>query len=189
MRLGALVILLPSIVLLVFGGPNLPFAVGNPIAVIDLTGGMFFVLTILAVVNLVSAVATLGQGLLPPLRSPRGSVIVALLAVVVVVAIGALGAAARLGFTNATASSGDTRMEMKDFKFSTESLDTNQPANVYLTNSDPTTHTFTIDGAVSQNVPANSQARVTLNLKPGQYHYYCAVPGHAETMHGTLTVR
>jgi len=188
MRLGALVILLPSIAILAFGVPSVVFAVTHPIVVADVSGGLFFVLTVLAAINVVAVIATLGEGFLSPLRSPRGSVVVAGLAVVLLVAVGALGAAARLGFTNATASSGDTRLEMKDVKFASESLASSQTVNVFVTNSDPTSHTFTIDGVVNQTVPANSQARVSLNLKPGQYRYYCAVPGHSQTMHGTLTV-
>jgi plastocyanin len=187
-RIGAVVILLPSVALLVFGGPNLPFAVSNPIAVIDVTSALFFMVTVLAIVNIVAIIATLTEGFLPPLRSPRGSLVLAVLAVLFVVAIGGLGTAARLGFSSANASAGDTRLDMKDFKFSNESLDVNGPASVYLTNSDPTAHTFTIEGSVNQVVPANSSARVGLNLKPGQYKYICAVPGHEQTMHGTMTV-
>jgi plastocyanin len=29
---------------------------------------------------------------------------------------------------------------------------------------------------------------VTANLKPGKYTFYCTVPGHSVTMHGTLIV-
>ncbi|MGB2939480.1 MAG: hypothetical protein WBD38_04165, partial [Candidatus Dormiibacterota bacterium] len=87
-RIGTLLILLPSIVLLLFGGPNLPFAVSNPIAVIDVTGALFFVLTILAIVNVLAVIATLLEGFLPPLRSPRGSLVLAVLAILFVVAIG-----------------------------------------------------------------------------------------------------
>jgi plastocyanin len=78
---------------------------------------------------------------------------------------------------------------MKDTKYLTESLDSGQSVSVFITNSDPTAHTFTIDGNVDQAVPAKSSGKVTLSLKPGQYHYYCSVPGHKDTMHGTLTVR
>ncbi|MDP9325678.1 MAG: hypothetical protein M3O87_03980, partial [Candidatus Dormibacteraeota bacterium] len=75
-RIGAVIILLPSVVLLLFGAPSLPFAVSNPIAVTDVTGAMFFVLTILAIVNVLAVIATLGEGLLPALRSSRGSMLV-----------------------------------------------------------------------------------------------------------------
>jgi uncharacterized cupredoxin-like copper-binding protein len=188
MRLGALLILLPSLAILAFGVPQVIFVVANPIAVADVSGGVLFVLTVVAAINVVAVVATLCAGFLSPMRSPRGPLVASVLAVVLVVAVAALGAAARLGFTNAAATSGDTRLEMKDVKVSSESLDSNQTANVYLANSDPTAHTFTIDGVVNKTVPANSNARVTMNLRPGQYHYYCAVPGHSQTMHGTITV-
>ena len=31
-------------------------------------------------------------------------------------------------------------------------------------------------------------SRITVTLKPGKYTFYCTVPGHSVTMHGTLTV-
>jgi plastocyanin len=31
-------------------------------------------------------------------------------------------------------------------------------------------------------------SKVTVTLKPGKYTFYCTVPGHSVTMHGTLTV-
>lgn len=37
---------------------------------------------------------------------------------------------------------------------------------------------------------AESSTSITVNLKPGAYHYYCTVPGHREAgMEGTLTVK
>ena len=33
-----------------------------------------------------------------------------------------------------------------------------------------------------------SSADLTVDLKPGKYEFYCPVPGHKATMHGTLTV-
>jgi plastocyanin len=31
-------------------------------------------------------------------------------------------------------------------------------------------------------------SKITITLKPGKYTFYCTVPGHSVTMHGTLTV-
>jgi hypothetical protein len=187
-RVGAVVIALPSLAIEAFAGSSAIFVVTHPIAFIDAFGGLFTVLAVLALVNLIAAVGTLTERPAPAIRSPRASAVVAGLAVVLLAVVAVLGGAARLGFTNATAATGDTRTEMKDTKYSTGSLDSTQSVNIYITNSDPTLHTFTIDGAVNQAVPANSHGKVSINLKPGHYHYYCAVPGHAETMHGTLTV-
>ncbi len=188
-RIGAIVIALPSIAILVFTGSSAIFVVTHPIAFIDVFGGLFTILAVLGVVNLVAVVATLTESLVSALRSQRTSAVVAALAVLVVVVVAALGTAGRLGFTNATAAAGDSRIEMKpDTTYSTQSLDSTQDTNIYITNTDGTLHTFTIDGVVNQAVPANSQGKVSVKLKPGQYHYYCAVPGHSATMNGTLTV-
>lgn len=189
-RIGAIVIAVPSIALLVlFAGSSAIFVVTHPIAFVDVFGGLISVLAVALLVNLIAAVATLAEGRVPPLRSQRASAIVGALAVLVVVVVAALGGAARLGFTNATAAAGDTRIEMKsDTTYSTQTLDSTQDTNIYITNTDGTVHTFTIDGVVNQAVPANSNGKVSVKLQPGTYQYYCAVPGHRDTMHGTLTV-
>jgi plastocyanin len=189
-RIGAVVIAVPSIaLLLLFAGSSAIFVVSHPIAFVDIFGGLISVLAVVLLVNLIAAVATLVEGVVPVLRSQRASVIVGAIAVLGVVVVAALGAAARLGFTNATAAAGDTRIEMRpDTTFSTQTLDTTQQANIYITNTDGTVHTFTIDGAVNQTVPGNSNGKVSVKLQPGAYQYYCAVPGHRDTMHGTLTV-
>jgi plastocyanin len=37
-------------------------------------------------------------------------------------------------------------------------------------------------------VGKNGISEITVTLKPGKYTFYCTVPGHSVTMHGTLTV-
>ena len=38
-------------------------------------------------------------------------------------------------------------------------------------------------------IVTNSKASLKVNLKPGQYVFYCSVPGHRQAgMQGTLTV-
>jgi plastocyanin len=189
-RIGAVVIAVPSVALLVvFAGSSAIFVVTHPIAFVDVFGGLISVLAIALLVNSVAAVATLAEGVVPTLRSRRASAIVGALAVLVVIVVGTLGGAARLGFTNSTAAAGDSRIEMKsDTTYSPQTLDSTQETNIYITNTDGTVHTFTIDGVVNQAVPANSSAKVSVKLQPGTYQYYCAVPGHRDTMHGTLTV-
>lgn len=188
-RIGAILILVPSIVALLFATGDVIFVATHPIAFYDLSEALLSVLGIVGAVNLIAAIATLLEGWVPAIGSARASLVVGLLGVLGVLVIAGIGAPAKLGYGNASASSGDIRLEMKDFKYTNESLDSAQAVSVYITNSDPTSHTFTIDGSVDQVVPANSQGRVTITLKPGQYHYYCSVPGHSSTMHGTLTVR
>jgi len=62
---------------------------------------------------------------------------------------------------------------------------------INLTNDSDVPHNVAIDGmdVVSETV-AGGNASVTVTLEPGEYTYFCAVPGHREAgMEGTLTVQ
>lgn len=63
-----------------------------------------------------------------------------------------------------------------------------------LTNPSPIPHDVAIKGngvnAKSKVVQNGDKTSVTANLKPGEYTFYCTVPGHeAAGMKGTLTVK
>jgi len=63
-----------------------------------------------------------------------------------------------------------------------------------MPNKSPITHDISIKGnGVSQNGPQvgnGGTSKVTVNLKPGTYTFFCSVPGHeAGGMKGTLTVK
>src|SRR5437588_671899 len=64
-------------------------------------------------------------------------------------------------------------------------------ATVSIANQDLFWHTFTIDKlGVNVLVPVGGHRELSLNLAPGTYIYYCAIPGHRQAgMQGTLTVR
>ncbi|MGI8873369.1 MAG: cupredoxin domain-containing protein, partial [Egibacteraceae bacterium] len=50
-------------------------------------------------------------------------------------------------------------------------------------------HTFTVDElGVNQTLVADQSARVEITAAPGEYRYYCAIPGH-EFMEGTRLVQ
>jgi plastocyanin len=59
-----------------------------------------------------------------------------------------------------------------------------------LANEDLWWHTFTIDELdVDLNVPMGAERSITFAASPGEYYFYCAIPGHeALGMHGTLVV-
>jgi plastocyanin len=61
---------------------------------------------------------------------------------------------------------------------------------VTLTNDDLWWHTFTIDELdVDLHVPMGAEREITFNAPPGEYRFYCGIPGHeAIGMHGILTV-
>ena len=61
---------------------------------------------------------------------------------------------------------------------------------IELTNESGISHNVAIDGtdAVSETITEGTTS-VTVTLEPGEYTFYCAVPGHREGgMEGTLTV-
>lgn len=61
---------------------------------------------------------------------------------------------------------------------------------VSVTNNDPFWHTFTIDElGVDLAVPVRAQRAVTFDAPPGNYPFYCRIPGHEVPMTGTLGVR
>jgi uncharacterized cupredoxin-like copper-binding protein len=66
---------------------------------------------------------------------------------------------------------------------------------VNLTNSQPLTHDVAIEDSSSKTIAqteliAEGSDSTTANLKPGEYTFYCTVPGHREAgMEGTLTVK
>lgn len=62
---------------------------------------------------------------------------------------------------------------------------------LHLVNRDLFWHSFTIDDpAVNADVPVGGGRRVTLDLPPGTYQFYCRVPGHKQAgMIGTLSIR
>ncbi len=63
-----------------------------------------------------------------------------------------------------------------------------------FTNPQPLTHDVAIEDSSGKTIGkteliAEGSDSATVNLKPGEYTYYCTVPGHREAgMEGTLTV-
>ena len=80
------------------------------------------------------------------------------------------------------------------FKFDTDEL-TAQAGNVTIDFDNPAavSHDVTIEQngneIAASDLVADGNTSVTANLKPGEYTYFCSVPGHREGgMEGTLTV-
>lgn len=62
------------------------------------------------------------------------------------------------------------------------------PQWVFLENRDRFRHTFVIDDPfVKVDMPGSTGRRAQIDLAPGEYEFYCDVPGH-ESMVGTLVV-
>jgi plastocyanin len=65
---------------------------------------------------------------------------------------------------------------------------------IIMSNPAPVSHDVSIEGAAidehGEVVGEGGTSRVTADLKPGTYTFYCSVPGHREAgMQGTLTVK
>jgi plastocyanin len=66
------------------------------------------------------------------------------------------------------------------------------PVTIELDNPSPVAHDVAIEGngvEEKSDLVTDGTATVTADLQPGEYRYYCTVPGHADAgMDGTLTV-
>jgi len=65
---------------------------------------------------------------------------------------------------------------------------------IHVTNDGAFGHALEIEGngveEETETIAAGDSADLTVDLKPGEYTFYCAVPGHREAgMEGTLTVK
>ena len=62
---------------------------------------------------------------------------------------------------------------------------------IVMPNPSPINHDIGIKGdGKGEVVGTGGESKVTANLKPGEYEYYCSVPGHEDGgMKGTLTVK
>lgn len=94
-----------------------------------------------------------------------------------------------LAYDDAIKRQGDIELTAEGIEFDPETLDGDSgTVAVFVTNNDPTFHTFTIDDLdVHLDIPANTTARIEFEADPGEYEFYC-VP-HEQDMEGTLTVR
>lgn len=82
-----------------------------------------------------------------------------------------------------------------DLKFTTDSLDAKAgKVTITMANESSLPHAVGIEGNGVDEEGATAQkggtSEVTAELKPGEYEFYCPVPGHAAGgMKGTLTVK
>jgi uncharacterized cupredoxin-like copper-binding protein len=124
---------------------------------------------------------------------------VAILAVAALAGCGSSPTASKPASTPAPqAAAGDTVAVAADpggaLKFTSNTLTAKAgTATFTFTNASQTPHAFQITGHgvdKATDVISGSHANLTVALKPGQYTYFCPVPGHRQAgMQGTLTVR
>src|SRR3712207_6050515 len=82
-----------------------------------------------------------------------------------------------------------------ELKFTTESLEAPAgPVTITMDNPSELPHAVAVEGngvdEEGDTVQKDGTSTVTVELKPGEYEFYCPVPGHEEGgMKGTLTVK
>ena len=105
------------------------------------------------------------------------------------VILAAVGAVATLTTKSVAAEEGDVTAVAEDVEFVPEDLEAaSGDVGIHIDNKDQVRHTFTIDELdVNLELPAGKGARTSFTADPGEYAFYCAVPGH-ESMKGTLTL-
>lgn len=87
----------------------------------------------------------------------------------------------------------EVTVEMVDIAFNPNELTipANTDVTVHLPNLGAAIHNFHIDelDVHSEDVAPGAETAVTINAEPGEYEYYCSVPGHRQAgMVGTLIV-
>ena len=87
----------------------------------------------------------------------------------------------------------DVTVEMVDIDFNPNefTIPANTDVTVTLPNEGASVHNFHIDAldVHSADIPGGETGEVTINAEPGEYEYYCSIPGHRDAgMFGTLTV-
>lgn len=100
-----------------------------------------------------------------------------------------LGAACGSSEDPESASSG-TKVTTTEFEFSEEVLTLTSGDTLELVNDGTVEHDITIEEAdMMVHVAPGETASATLNIEPGDYTFYCSIPGHREAgMEGTLTI-
>ncbi len=182
-KVGAAIL---GIVSLLHLATSAPFVIGNlshPDSFFDFFLGWALIVT--AVIGTVAA-APVWRGT----DTEGGRARVTLLASgLLLVILAAVGAVATLTTKSVAAAEGDVTAVAEDVEFVPEDLEAaSGEVGIHVDNKDQLRHTFTIDELdVNLELPAGKGARTSFTADPGEYAFYCAVPGH-ESMKGTLTL-
>lgn len=81
----------------------------------------------------------------------------------------------------------DVTVAIEDFAFPTE-VHVTSGGSIFAQNTDLLGHTFSVEGTdLSHQLPGRANLRFPVELEPGTYQLFCAVPGH-EAMRATLVV-
>jgi plastocyanin len=178
--------ILLGIVAFVTVGLNAPFTV--PAFVVPASTVDFLLGTVSTIAGIATLIAAIGA-----LRSERSGAApraVALGVVGLIVLMIGVAVVARITYAEPVAASGDIRLTTQDIEFAPATISADAGAvTVFVTNQDPTLHTFTIEElGVDLQIPGGSDARITFDADPGTYEFVCT-PHEGMGMIGTLKVK
>jgi plastocyanin len=180
-RASAIVLGILAILFLAINAPFLISTLAVPASLIDFVSNAWLLLAgVVAIVAGFAAARSAAAGGVSGLQR----VVVGLGALALIVSIVAM-----VTYDEASQQDGDVELATTDVEFDPESLEADSgTVAVFVTNNDPTFHTFTIDELdVHLDIPANTTARVEFEADAGEYTFYC-VP-HEADMEGTLQVQ
>jgi plastocyanin len=170
-----------SVLVVVLNAPFIIPALAVPASTVDFV--MTGVILVLAVTNLVAAIAALRSSSTGARVGLVGRAMVALLLIVL-----AVGVVARVTYESPPAQSGDIQLTAQDIEFTTDVIEANSgEVSVFVDNKDAALHTFTVEELdIDLQVPGGSTARITFDAPAGSYEFIC-VP-HESVMKGTFEV-
>lgn len=171
-----------AVAMALFVGINLVFAVSD-LAHPESPGP--FVTTAIVIVF---GLATVGLAVAAARRRPLPLAPVFGGAGAVLVLAAIVAAVAAAGVDDDVAQPGDVTVVAEDFDYP-EVVEVGADATGLLVeNLDAGRHNLVVEGEVDAvELPAGTDTRVALDLEPGEYRFYCSVPGH-DGMEGTLRV-
>ena len=180
-RAGTIMSVVLSVLFLVSNAPFIVPSLSVPASTLDFV--MTGLLVVLAVSNLVSAIAALRSASTGGRAGLVSRATVALLLAVIAIAI-----VGRVTYDSPAAQTGDIELATQDFEFSTSTIESEGgEISVFVDNKDSALHTFTVEELdVDLQVPGGSTARITFDAAAGSYEFICAP--HATDMKGTLEV-
>ena len=190
---GLIAAVIGGVVALLFAGDGIGLSLTSPDSFFDFIFVLFSLLT--ALLLLLGGIGGLVQHFRhrdhrdgPPVVANLVKGAVSLVAVLAI--ISAVLTLASLGDVSASEKEGAVLVTAKDDEFLETALTASPTGKLLLDNRDPILHTFTIE-AIDVDVkmgPGREKVYQLKSVPPGEYGYYCRVPGH-EAMDGILTVR
>ncbi len=149
----------------------------------------FFSFFLACLAGIAAAVSIVGGLMAATVRAPRAPRAVAGAGAALAAVALAVSLVATLNVEADARAAGDIIVVAEDYEFAPGAL--SLPAGrvgIYIENEDLVRHTFVVEGTdAKQELPGSTGRRLELDLPPGEYRFYCDVPGH-ENMDGRLTV-